>query len=91
MDDDIRSQPTGQPYVTNLRHEQAGQDGGDEASDAVGHGTCQGLDVQRVVQENEGFDGHFWPGRQASGAALENTEAFKGILWLLDKCLLKGA
>ena len=73
MDDDIRSQPTGQPYVTNLRHEQAGQDGGDGASDAVDHGTCQGLDVQWGVQGNEGFTGHVWPGRQAIGAALENN------------------
>ena len=73
MDDNIRSQPTGQPYIINLRHEQAGQDGGDAARGAVDYRTCQGLDVQRVVQGNEGVAGHVWPGQQASGAILENT------------------
>ena len=56
----------GQHDVTNLRHQQAGQHGGEAGR----------LDVQRVAQGSEGFAGHVWPGQQAFGATLENTGTF---------------
>ena len=69
LDDDIQSQTTGVHYVSNIRHQRAGQDGDDRARGA--------LDVQQqVVLRNEGFAGHVWPEQQASGAILEIAGMF---------------
>ena len=69
MDDDIQSQTTGVHYVSNTRHQRAGQDGDDRARGA--------LDVEQLVAlRNEGFAGHVWPEQQASGAILEIAGMF---------------
>ena len=68
MDDDIQSQTTGVHYVSNLRHQRAGQDRDDRARGA--------LDVQQVAQRSEGVAGHVWPGQLAFGASLENIGTF---------------